>query len=155
MRAMSVLQPWAWAICHGGKPLENRTEKSNVLRQARKSIGELVAIHTGVRPPTLIEWQHVRDMARHHPGAPPLPTSALLPTGAIVGVARIVGVVDDRQGAIAAVGAGVRWWAGPHAIVLAEAQPLHRHIPAKGFLYLWELKPDDAADIAAQLAEAA
>lgn len=41
MRALTVQQPWAWAIVHGGKDVENRTQASHYR-------GPL-AIHAGAR----------------------------------------------------------------------------------------------------------
>lgn len=147
MLAMSVRQPWAWGIVEGGKPLENRSEKSNVLRMARKRIGELVAIHASAKEPTLDDWQRVRELVGRKP-----PSCALLPRYAIVGVARIAGIVDSYEAAVAAVGEeGARWFAGPLAIVLADRRPLARPITCGGFLHLWEVPRAKLADVLVEM----
>jgi hypothetical protein len=43
MRALTVRQPWAWAIVHGGKDVENRT------RNLAGSYRGPVAIHAALR----------------------------------------------------------------------------------------------------------
>jgi hypothetical protein len=81
MKVLTVQQPWAWAIIHGGKTVENRT-------QAWKYRGPL-AIHAGSRlserglraVPNLLGLQE-RDS--YQPGD--------LVTGAIIGVTRLVDV---------------------------------------------------------------
>lgn len=42
MRVLTVHQPWAWAIIHGGKDVENRTWKPKL-----GPMGERIAIHAG------------------------------------------------------------------------------------------------------------
>jgi hypothetical protein len=44
MYALTILQPWAWAIATGLKSVENRT-----WRPPDAAIGQLVAIHAGKR----------------------------------------------------------------------------------------------------------
>ena len=43
MRAISVRQPHAWAIIHGGKDVENRSQRAAF--QFKPAIGERVLIH--------------------------------------------------------------------------------------------------------------
>jgi len=43
MRAISVRQPHAWAIIHGGKDVENRSQRAAF--QFKTAIGERVLIH--------------------------------------------------------------------------------------------------------------
>ncbi len=42
MLALSIRQPWAWAIIHAGKDVENRSE--NMAHRAEKLIGQTVLI---------------------------------------------------------------------------------------------------------------
>ena len=44
MKALTIKQPWAWAITHGTKRVENRTWKPPF-----HIIGQRIAIHTSVR----------------------------------------------------------------------------------------------------------
>lgn len=95
MRALTVQQPWAWAIVHGGKDVENRT-------QAWSYRGPL-AIHAGARwsgrgGRSGLVWDALKDRygwptgpvtARddHRPGF-----DAIRPLGAIIGVVDLVDV---------------------------------------------------------------
>lgn len=45
MYALTIHQPWAWAIAEGLKTIENRTWK------AERVLGTRIAIHAAVRPP--------------------------------------------------------------------------------------------------------
>jgi len=45
MLAITVQQPWAWAIIHGGKNIENRTR----IGTWRRADGQTIAIHAGQR----------------------------------------------------------------------------------------------------------
>jgi hypothetical protein len=47
MRAISVRQPHAWAIIHGGKDVENRSQRAAF--QFKPAIGERVLIHASKR----------------------------------------------------------------------------------------------------------
>jgi hypothetical protein len=47
MRAISVRQPHAWAIIHGGKDVENRSQRAAL--QFKPAIGERVLIHASKR----------------------------------------------------------------------------------------------------------
>lgn len=86
MKALTVQQPWAWAIVHGGKTIENRT-------QAWKYRGPL-AIHAGARlsqrgaellPDLLAETQGSADLLWEY-------CRAGLTYGAIIGVVQLVDV---------------------------------------------------------------
>ena len=48
MRVLTVRQPWEALIFLGRKSWENRSPTSTVARQAKKLIGERVAIHAGL-----------------------------------------------------------------------------------------------------------
>jgi hypothetical protein len=47
VKALSVRQPWAWAILHAGKDVENRPER--IARMAEKLIGQRIYIHAGLK----------------------------------------------------------------------------------------------------------
>lgn len=85
MRILTVRQPWAWAIVHGGKDVENRG------RNIAGSYRGPVAIHAGMREDTA---------ARQHPGIQKLAeerwgtTADELLTGRHDQFGRIIGVVD-------------------------------------------------------------
>lgn len=48
MRGLTVIEPWAYAICHLDKRIENRS-----IRPPVHLIGERIAIHAGMKKPDL------------------------------------------------------------------------------------------------------
>jgi len=149
MRVITVRQPWAWAIVHGGKDVENRTR--NIMGSYRGP----VAIHAGValamegfKDPT---YQAARNAAG------PVVRQVGLNRGSIVGVVDLVDVhVPD-----AFHGGHPFCWPGGWVtgnMCSPWAMDGHRHlelanpraidpIPAKGKLGLW--RPD--AELLAQI----
>lgn len=105
--ALSVRQPWAWCIIHGGKHLENRTQ--GALNHMSRSVRH-IAIHasTGM---TRDEYEDVVD----HPGLRErgltLPRPDELIRGAIIGHVRIIDRISMSHS---------HWWCGPRALVLAD-----------------------------------
>ena len=82
MRAMSVQQPYAWAIIHGGKDIENRRRQApwNTL------IGQRIAIHASRT------WsdQGARDiLIEDLIGRRPTPADLTFTFGAIIGTALV------------------------------------------------------------------
>ena len=82
MKALSIKQPWAWAILEGFKPVENRKWftkfRGDLLIHSPKSydkIGEIVLLDNGIQVPrpdlfdygALIGKVTVIDCVRHHP----------------------------------------------------------------------------------------
>ncbi len=153
MRVLTVKQPWAWAIIHGGKDVENRT--TNIVGAYRGS----VAIHAGYG------WADAAKRFLRRLGVEP---PSILDRGAIIGVIDIVDVhqVDDAQCRPPAMCS--RWalrqedfpeverpqYRMRH-LVLANPRPLPRPIPATGRLGLWHPDADLLAAIAEQMAEVA
>lgn len=145
MRALTVQQPWAWAIVHGGKDVENRT-------QAWSYRGPL-AIHAGQRVSQRGTDSHlVRSALR---GKPAEVTAPRWHTGAIVGVVDLVDahvaqpevLGDNCIGTPACCGSP--WAESSYAehggrtrrdvvhLVLENPRPLDVPIPCKGRLGLW------------------
>ncbi|MEQ7008404.1 hypothetical protein ABN028_19720 [Actinopolymorpha sp. B17G11] len=132
MRALTVRQPWAWAIIHGGKSIENR-------RTLWRYRGQL-AIHAGVAKSAAgMRDEHVRAAwsGKHGPEVDPLSDLAL---GAIVGVVDLVDIHRDADccrpwGMSAYDGAG-----GVTHLVLENPRPVEP-ILCTGSLGLW--RPDD------------
>ncbi len=115
MKALSIRQPWAWLIVHGYKDVENRTWAT------RCRVPLLV--HAGL---TLDPgYDRAAELARELGIA--LPAASDLPRGAIVGRVRIVDCVTWHPS---------RWFEGPYAFVLADAEPIEP-IPMKGMLGLF------------------
>ena len=133
MKALTVQQPWAWAIVHGGKDVENRT-------QAWSYRGPL-AIHAGTRLsergcnliPDLLDGTRPELLAEY--------AETELVYGAIIGVVDLVDVhVEDLC---------CDPWAehGPRVahLVLEDPRPLARPIPCRGRLGLW-IPPAEVLD---------
>jgi hypothetical protein len=156
VRVLTVRQPWAWAIVHGGKDVENRT------RNLAGAYRGPVAIHAGLTDAirdndidasalsVLWAWRRWWKTAEA-PGAQ---------RGHIIGVVDLVGahpshVDGTRCGGIDAYGLGqfCSAWAqaGHHHLVLANPRPLAGPIPAAGRLGLWRPGDELAAAIAEQL----
>ena len=86
MKAISIRQPWAWAIIHGGKPVENRTWPSHfagyLLIHASKTFD-----HYG--------YQWLINHRKLLSGDPPHPDNYKL--GGIIGRVIMVDCVDHHQ----------------------------------------------------------
>ncbi len=109
MKALSILQPWAWAIAAGFKDIENRSWRHGnpglhfrgpVLIHAGKGWDENGLIH----------------IQREHPEVyRQMPPAAEIHRGGIVGRVTVVDVVRHHSS---------RWFFGPVGLVLADARPL-------------------------------
>lgn len=109
MKALSVRQPWAWAILFAGKRIENRTRSTNFrgefLLHASKSCGRYEYLEA-------VQWMVVHRFVRHElfrrpgdQGLPLLPALDELARGGIVGRATLVDVVPPAN----AAGARAEW----------------------------------------------
>jgi len=154
MRAITVRQPWAWAIIHGGKDVENRTR--NIAGKYRGP----VAIHAGLRhdleydkqliAAAVGRWARANPQVSHldfpddPPNARPLWYGHL---GRVIGVADLVDVhwADPFEGCHRPDSS---WecsaWAdtGCYHLALRNRRPLPRPIPWRGRLGLWTV-PDE------------
>jgi len=109
--------PWAWAILHPGKRIENRSWKTAyrgplLIHASRTLLGE-----------DLDELERVARRLRL-----PMPDPRTLPRQAIVGRAILVDVVEDH---------GSPWFQGPYGLVLSAVEPLADPIPMSGHQKLW------------------
>lgn len=158
MKALSVRQPWAWAIGYGQKTIENRS-------WATAYRGPL-AIHAGARWDEDGAYDKRVLRALHAFGDrfdPPLRVERLGPKtvrllrdqqltpGAIVAVVDVVGICfvcstaeQCRCGEWAAEGQDHWRFANP--------RPLAQPVPCRGRLGLWELPADVEAGVLAQVA---
>ncbi|WP_375549477.1 hypothetical protein ABWI01_03540 [Oceanicaulis alexandrii] len=120
--ALSVRQPWAWAILYAGKDIENRSVAS-----ARGMRNERIAVHAA-KGMTQWEYKTARDLMATLGIITPPP--ARLIRGAIVGTVDVTGQTYE----------GVSpWFFGPVGLRLEDPEPLQKPIPAKGALgyFLW------------------
>lgn len=114
IRTLTIKQPWAWAIFHGGKDIENRSWATQVRGP--------VAIHAAATKPDPEDVERLRKtMKRKVPDE--------LPTGVILGLVEIVDCVTNTSSP----------WAekGQVHFVLKSPRPLEHPVPAKGGLGFW------------------
>lgn len=147
MKALTVQQPWAWAIVHGGKGVENRT-------QAWSYRGPL-AIHAGARESqrgvqSALVQRAMGDAMRAGRLPIDLAFGAFIGVVDLVDVHRSTGLGDDpwewccqpwgEPPGVLLKGDGK--FTGPKThLVLANPRPLATPIPATGRLGIWT--PDD------------
>lgn len=159
VKALTLIQPWAFAVEHLGKPVENRT-----WAPPKAAIGKRFAIHAGkqVDRKVLNDFRSSGELARV--AASRSPYVELIPRGAITCSALLRGWVRGTQDRVASsrevlevvgdvtperaleIVRAPRWWAGPIGWVLADVLPLFSPISCSGSLGLWTV-PVDIAEV--------
>jgi len=134
--ALSVRQPWAWAIIYAGKDIENRSWQAvnHGLRQRGR-----IAIHTS-KGMTRDEYEDARDHIESC-GAK-CPPAHELKRGGIIGSVEVVDVVSES---------GSPWFFGPRGLVLKSPQPCV-FVPASGQLGYFTWTEADASTVPPPLA---
>ena len=143
--ALSVVQPFAWALVNGHKDVENRTKPP----PRSLELPCWIAIHAS---------RSALDEARHGPAAAiaarcsargaSVPPASELPRGAIVGAVRVVGCAPHGD---ARVG-GSAWAIENHECWLVDrARALSAPIACRGSLGLWRAPAEAAAALDALL----
>lgn len=148
MKALSIRQPWGWAILYAGKDVENRDWKDNspALRDARRLVrtDEPFLIHVGMTfEDDAQDYLLGFDMQGLLPAT--VPPRSSYPRGGIIGSCRLRGVIhrgeltDDH----AMIAAHYSRWRNDtsYALVLGAAVPC-KFIPLKGLLGFFDV-PDD------------
>jgi hypothetical protein len=130
MKALSIRQPWCWAILNAGKDVENR----DWFRQFRGRI----AIHAA-KGMTASEFKSANMFIRRVSGVW-CPAPQTIKRGAIVGTVEIVGCVRQSNSA---------WFQGEYGFVLREPIALATPIPYKGALGFWDVPAEIEQLIAA------
>lgn len=129
--ALSVRQPWAWAIIHAGKDIENRSWQAvnrGLDRRGR------VAIHAA-KGMTRDEYDHAAEfMASRGVTCPP---ARDLARGGIIGSVEVVDVVTDSTSP---------WFFGPRGLVLRDPRPC-AFVPSSGQLGYFAWSPGDPAAV--------
>ncbi|MBN8535403.1 MAG: hypothetical protein J0L51_15100 [Rhizobiales bacterium] len=123
--ALSIRQPWTYAVAVGWKDIENRN-----WRKPNPGIGfrGRVALHASAGM-TRLEYEHAR--AFMHACGRQCPEPHELVRGAIIGTAEIVDVVKHSTS---------RWFVGRIGLVMANAQLLAEPIPCSGALGFFQWK---------------
>lgn len=125
--ALTVWQPWAWAIAAGLKQVENRGWKPFSLRP-----GDVLGIHAALRPVDVHHLASVRENAVRAGRGLEVPSTFM--HGALIAVATYVGVVTSRE----ALSVDQRcWWVGPFGWVLRDVRPLPKPLEVRGQQGIW------------------
>lgn len=97
MKALSIRQPWAWAILHLGKDVENRTWLTRITGR--------VMLHASQK----YDHEGAKWIEENFGIVPPGQND--LPRGGFVGSVEIVGCVDKMAS---------KWFSGPFGFVLKD-----------------------------------
>lgn len=130
MKVLTVKNPWAWAIIHAGKDVENRT-----WAPPTAMIGQQIAIHASQKADTLDAVIRCRVLAYHHSDILLDPRSIEATNGHIIGVVTLLRIGETNSPWAEIM---CRHWVLGNPIALPEP------IPYRGALGLWTL-PDDIA----------
>lgn len=149
-RALSVIQPWTWAIAEGFKPLENRdwpppagaTDHVIALHASKGYDNEALLSFAEVGGDVERAWLAIDHTSVEQPST--------LARGAFVGTVKVRGFVN-RSGAMSLPRSTFVWFCGEYGWLLENPVPLLKAVPAKGKLGLWYLDVVQRAALGAQL----
>lgn len=160
MRAITIQQPYAFAIAVGAKPVENRGRSI----PWRAAVGERVAIHAGKTWYDGAEFDDRFDDLLVDGAMPDVPAAAL---GAVVAVATLAGVhwggacrftpverqrTVDTESLLPVRPGLCSAWAEPDAwhLVWQDVRPLLEPVPTRGFQGLWTVPDGVLVDVVFQ-----
>lgn len=129
--ALTLHRPWAWAIAHGPKRIENRS-----WAPPRWARGMRLAIHAGK---TFNERDRNVIASRYGLSVPSKDDD---PMG-IVALATLAGSTTESDDP---------WFNGPVGWILKDVRALPQPVPARGAQGLWVVPPEIAQQVLAQLA---
>lgn len=145
MKALTLIQPWAWAIAHAGKRTENRS-----WAPPASIIGHQIAIHAGKKYDGLA----AKEIIYSRLGTPP--SKSVCARGAVVAVATVVGWRHPGHGGVGGSGITIEddpWWGGPDCVawLLDGVRALRHPVPCAGQLGLWQLPAAVEAEVLQQI----
>jgi hypothetical protein len=135
MKALTLHQPWAYAVAHLGKDIENRTWKPPVALT-----GQRVAVHAAKQ----WDYQRVWDIVGRWGTARLIDLDLMdfaqieAQRGHIVATARFVGVLYTSDSP---------WWIGPIGWQFTDVITLAQPVACKGSQGLWTVPADVLATI--------
>ena len=121
MKAITVRQPWAWAIIFAGKDIENR----NWPTKFRGTI----AIHAA-KGMTIKEYEEAAKLFRNY-YRKKIPDLKVITRGAVIGFVDIVDCVTNSKS---------KWFGGAYGFVLKNPRSIEP-IYCSGALGFWQLPP--------------
>jgi hypothetical protein len=125
-RALSIRQPWAWAILNAGKDVENRSE--NMVARCHKFFGNRIYIHASLHH-NKAEFEEIADFMSDM--GIKCPRMEALDYGGLVGSVSLDGEVTEAHPL-----EDSPWFLGPSALILSKPQAM-RFRPCKGQLNLF------------------
>jgi hypothetical protein len=126
LRAISIRQPWAWAVIHAGKDVENRS--ATAPRQFKSAVGQRVLIHASTHR---LNWADMAAaVACLKERGVACPSRSNLMYGGVIGSVLITGIVTRHRS---------QWFRGPYALVFADPRP-QPFMPAKGQVGLFRVQ---------------
>lgn len=127
LKALSVRQPWAWAIIHAGKDIENRSWQA--VNHGLRVRGR-ICIHAakGMTKDEYDEAREFIDSLGYY-----TPEAHALYRGGIIGDVEVVDVVSKSDSP---------WFFGPRGLVLRDPRPM-AFVPAQGALGYFDWEPAD------------
>jgi hypothetical protein len=129
--ALSVRQPWAWAIIYGGKDIENRGPVA-VRKGGMKT--RRIAIHA---PKGMTRDEYEFSSIFMEKIGVTCPPAIELKRGGIIGSVDVTAIVTKSTSP---------WWMGPRGLVLANAAPCE-FIPCGGQLGYFQWERNDAVQV--------
>lgn len=121
VKALSIRQPWCWAILNAGKRVENRPRRFHYRGP--------ICLHASKGGGAIEVMQACQDiMAITASRADPPKLNDIIERGGIIGTAEIVDCVERSDSP---------WFFGPYGLVLENVQPVE-FIPVKGALGLFD-----------------
>lgn len=120
-KALSIRQPWAWAILRAGKDVENRSRRFHYRGP--------ICIHASLWDKTR-DFREAADFIERIDMEHEVPLSAWpeIQRGGIIGTAEIVDCFETSSSP---------WFFGPYGLVLRNVQPVE-FIPVRGALGLFD-----------------
>jgi hypothetical protein len=122
-RAIAIRQPFAWAVIHAGKDVENRSAPG----QFKSAVGQRILVHAS-KAMTADEYERGAKFMASIGVQCPAPDE--LQFGGIVGSVLVVDIVSRHRSP---------WFHGPFALVLADPKPV-RFRPARGQVGLFSVE---------------
>jgi hypothetical protein len=135
VKAISIRQPWAWAIINAGKDVENRSWETR--------LRGTVAIHAARTPDVSGFFNFIKRQNLVLPISLDVDAANELPKGAIIGLVDIINCITTASSSA--------WWEGPKGFVLSNPRALVP-IPCKGAMQFFDLPTEVVLGIQQQLA---
>lgn len=133
--ALSVRQPWAWAIICAGKDIENRSWQA--VNHGLRHRGR-IAIHAS-KGMTREEYEDANDAICKITGRAHIPPARDLLRGGVIGSVEVIDVVSESDSP---------WFFGPRGLVLRDPAACDL-VPCVGALGYFKWVPADASIVPA------